>query len=117
MAIMIPSDQKDFNSPAEKDAYDALADGLSNSVTVFYSYRWLHPGEERGVKEDGGDAQGEGDFVVFDPARGVMVIEVKGGRVWWETASSSRRIAARLLQSAYGRKNRPRKRNCAFGPK
>lgn len=27
-------------------------------------------------------AQGEGDFVLIDPARGILIIEVKGGEVW-----------------------------------
>ena len=84
MAIMVPSDPKDFNSTAEKDAYLALQHSLPNSVTVFYSLRWLHPGEERGVNDEGKNAQGEGDFVIFDPAKGIMVIEVKGGDIWWE---------------------------------
>ena len=83
MAIMVPSDVKYFNgSEGEEKVYSALQDGLSNSVTVFYSFRWLHPGEHRGVENDRIDAQGEGDFVLFDPTKGIIVIEVKGGYVW-----------------------------------
>lgn len=42
---------------------------------VFYSRSWL------GLDRDGLDREGEADFVLAHPALGVLVIEVKGGRV------------------------------------
>lgn len=85
MAIMVPADPTDFNnSTGEKDVFRALEHGLSNSITIYHSFRWLHPGERKGVRGDQSDAQGEGDFVIFDPTKGIMVVEVKGGHVWCE---------------------------------
>src|ERR1700722_11474486 len=83
MAKMIPSSVKNFHgSKAEENVFLALR-ALPNEVTVLHSFRWLHPGQYRSTNVQTG-AQGEGDFVVFDPRRGVMVIEVKGGDIWCE---------------------------------
>ncbi len=83
MARMIPSTPRDFHdSKGEERVYHALR-ALPDSVTVIHSLRWLHPGNSRALTQKLG-AQGEGDFVIFDPAQGVLVVEVKGGRVWCE---------------------------------
>lgn len=83
MARMIPSSVRDFHgSQGEERVFYALR-SLPDDVTVIHSFRWLHPGNARLVGGTMG-AQGEGDFVLFDPRRGIMVIEVKGGEVWCE---------------------------------
>jgi hypothetical protein len=83
MATMIPSTVKDFHgSKGEQDVFQALR-SLPDAITVLHSFRWLHPGKHRGVTADS-RAQGEGDFVLFDPTQGVMVVEVKGGEIWCE---------------------------------
>jgi Nuclease-related domain/UvrD-like helicase C-terminal domain/AAA domain len=83
MARMIPSTVRDFHgSQGEERVFHALR-GLPDEVTVIHSFRWLHPGAGRGVTAKVG-AQGEGDFVLFDPAKGVLVVEVKGGDIWCE---------------------------------
>lgn len=80
MARMIPSIVRDFHdSQGEKRVFDALR-SLTDSITVIHSFRWLHPGKQRSVYSAVG-TQGEGDFVVFDHSRGIMVIEVKGGEI------------------------------------
>ena len=81
-ARMIPSDVNHFNSSkAEREVFRALRSRLPDSVTVFYSLHWVHPGEHRGARNTRVAAQGEGDFVIFDPARGIMAVEVKGGNI------------------------------------
>ena len=81
-ARMIPSDVTHFNrSKAEKEVFRALRARLPDSVTVFYSLHRVHPGEHRAARDARVVAQGEGDFVIFDPTRGIMAIEVKGGDV------------------------------------
>ena len=82
MARMLPPEVKKFQHSSERKVYEVLHQDLPASVTVFYSFWWLHSGGN-GDADDGRDTavQGEGDFVIFDPARGVMVIEVKGGTV------------------------------------
>src|SRR5436309_2718310 len=83
MATMIPSSVKNFHgSKGEEDVFQALR-ALSDRVTVIHSFRWLHPGKHRSVTAQVG-AQGEGDFVLFDPSQGIMVVEVKGGEIWCE---------------------------------
>jgi hypothetical protein len=83
MAPMIPPAPRDFHgSPGEERVFRALR-SLPDEVAVIHSFRWLHPGNARALTRHLG-AQGEGDFVLFDPARGVMVVEVKGGEVWCE---------------------------------
>jgi hypothetical protein len=51
-----------------------------DDVVVIHSFRWLHPGNVRALTRRLG-AQGEGDFVLFDPGQGVMGVQVEGGRV------------------------------------
>src|SRR5687768_12578097 len=81
MARMIPEIPKDFHgSKGEERVFRALR-SLNDDVTVIHSFRWLHPGNARALTQRLG-AQGEGDFVLIDPARGVLVMEVKGGDVW-----------------------------------
>lgn len=80
---MYPADRREFHdSKGEEKAFYALR-SLPERVTVIHSFRWLHPGNQRQVKGEF-PAQGEGDFVLFDPDQGLLVLEVKGGEVWCE---------------------------------
>lgn len=83
MARMIPASPKDFHgSKGEERVFRALR-SLPDDITVIHSFRWLHPGHTRIVNRQLG-AQGEGDFVLIDPSRGILVVEVKGGDIWCE---------------------------------
>ena len=83
VARMIPSAPPSFNdSLGEERVFKALQ-ALPDEITVIYSLRWTHPGRGR-ILTQPLKAQGEGDFVLFDPRRGVLVVEVKGGEVWCE---------------------------------
>jgi hypothetical protein len=78
MATMIPdlTDEQitsEHNSQAEALVYAALRDQLSHSVTVLYSVPWIDEGHNGNVRD------GETDFVIIDPSRGVLIVEVKGG--------------------------------------
>ena len=61
----------------EKRVYDALG-GLPDGFTVIYSLSW-HEGRREQNPTDG-----EADFVVIDPARGLLFLEVKGGTVAYQ---------------------------------
>lgn len=75
MAIMIPDPPLDFHgSPGERAVYDALRT-LPESVHVFHSLPWIRTPGTRTAP------QGESDFLVFDPERGLIVIEVKSGGI------------------------------------
>ena len=69
---------------SEIKVYRALEEQLPDNFLVFYSSPWL------GTNSDGSERDGEADFVVAHPALGLLVIEVKGGRIeidennqWW----------------------------------
>lgn len=80
---MIPPRVREFNnSKGEENVFYALR-GLPADITVIHSLRWLHPSRKQKLVPNM-QVQGEGDFVIFDPSRGIMVVEVKGGRVWCE---------------------------------
>ena len=64
---------------AERDVYNKLAD-LPSSFVVFYSVAWQS--RKNGVTRDG-----EADFVIAHPDLGVLVIEVKGGRIEYNAQS------------------------------
>jgi len=59
----------------EKKVYLALKDQLGDDYTVFHSLEWVNA-------DDDFQAQGEIDFLVFHPEKGVLVCEVKGGVVF-----------------------------------
>ncbi|WP_428939249.1 NERD domain-containing protein [Fontivita pretiosa] len=65
---------------AEVQVYEALRDQLPARFHVFYSFSWVS-------KRPGGRAlDGEADFVIADPDRGILVLEVKGGRIGYDGA-------------------------------
>ncbi|RMF31515.1 MAG: NERD domain-containing protein, partial [Chloroflexi bacterium] len=72
-------------SRAERRLYEVFRDGLPDDYVVFHSVAWQ-------VRDTRGGAQdGEADFIIVHPDQGVLVIEVKGGRIrydgttgeWW----------------------------------
>ena len=74
MARMLPSvDASHLEHASETPVYVALRDQLGDDYFVLHSYPWLRPWR--------GDAlvEGEADFVVLHPTRGLLVLEVKGG--------------------------------------
>jgi len=65
---------------SERDVLNALRQGLDPDCLIIHSYPWVRPERNqdgRGVHA----AEGEIDFLVLDPARGLLVLEVKGGTV------------------------------------
>jgi hypothetical protein len=65
----------------EIEVYRKLEKELGDDWWVFYSRPWL------GLTPDGGEKDGECDFVVAHARRGVLFIEVKGGGVGWSPDS------------------------------
>lgn len=66
---------KDPRRAAECRVYELLDGQLGSSYSVFYSSPWI------GTTPTGEEIDGEADFVVAHPDMGVLVIEVKGGRI------------------------------------
>jgi len=71
---------EDGVSRAEQQLFDVLRDGLDDSFTVFHSFKTLTHNRE-GMLLDG-----EIDFLLFSPDRGLLIIEVKGGVVSYDGA-------------------------------
>ncbi|WP_313197166.1 NERD domain-containing protein [Rhizobium sp.] len=66
---------KDKNRSAEIRIYDLLKEQLPDTFACYYSRPW-HRFTPSGAEQDG-----EADFVVVNPDLGMLIIEVKGGRV------------------------------------
>lgn len=64
-----------IQSPAERKLYELLRDDLPSDYVVFHSVAWLARDLRSGAQD------GETDFIVAHPERGVLVLEVKGGRI------------------------------------
>ena len=76
MARMFPARfDTSTNSPAERRLYEALAHQLDDEWAVLHHVKWI------GNDEFGHPRDGEADFVVAHPYKGVLVLEVKGGRI------------------------------------
>ena len=78
MALMYPDSNNTrviFASRAEEVFYETCRSSLSDALTVYYS-RTLST-----VDRDSGMKNNEIDFVLYHRAYGVLVIEIKGGRI------------------------------------
>lgn len=80
MAIMhpfrVPDEvRRDPYREAEVAVFERLRDQLPGDYHCYYSRPWL------GLTPTGEEKEGEADFVVAHPAKGFLVIEVKGGAV------------------------------------
>lgn len=70
MAIMYPSHPLLTNSAGEVTVFERLKQALSDEWSVFHSYRW---NRNIGLREN--------DFILINKLYGIIVVEVKGGRV------------------------------------
>lgn len=84
MARLIPHhDTCTIEQPSERSVAEALCSQLPSEVVVFHSYPWLRPERhERSGKVN--LHEGEADFVILHPRFGIMVVEVKGGHVYYD---------------------------------
>jgi hypothetical protein len=70
-------------SDAERALYDALRASLDDDFVVFHGVAW------QGVDAGGRPRDGEADFVIAHPQRGLLVVEVKGGAIAWDPRSGA----------------------------
>ena len=77
MAVMYPRTllEDDLKSRAEGKVFDALEERLGDGWEVFHSVGWVVRDKEQGSDD------GEIDFVIAHPERGVLCLEVKGGGI------------------------------------
>ena len=86
MAQMFPSQLPvevvtDPRRRAEALFFNQCQQQLEADVVVVYGYRWLEPLDNRRATE------GEADFTIIDPKRGILVLELKGGIIRRDAAS------------------------------
>jgi hypothetical protein len=67
---------------AEVKVFRRFKETLDDSWSVFYSRPWW------GIGPKGGEKDGEADFIVAHEQRGILFIEVKGGRVAYDSSAS-----------------------------
>ncbi|MFC1960438.1 NERD domain-containing protein [Chloroflexota bacterium] len=88
------SGAEDTTSPAEKDLIERF-EKLPDDFTIIHSARWLSYGAN--AKE----GEGEADFVIVHPVRGLLVMEVKGGVEIWMTREKN--AAGRYVNQWYSK--------------
>jgi hypothetical protein len=82
MARLIPPiDPNTIKVKSERDIAKTLLKQLPNDCVVYHSYPWLRL--ERGQYNNNNQTlqEGEADFVILWPDKGLLVLEVKGGTI------------------------------------
>lgn len=94
MAQLIPAiDVEMITHGPEKAVAKALLAGLDDEWLIYYSYSWVQAGPKR-LQE------GEADFVLLHPRWGLLVVEVKGGRVEFDPADQLWRQNSRVMKES-----------------
>lgn len=86
MARMIPDATRNrvvFASRAEARFYDLCREQLGSNWRVYYSRTLSEVDSKEGMRDH------EMDFVLYHPRYGIIIIEVKGGRIRYESASNN----------------------------
>ena len=113
MAIMIPVECDLTRRPmSERIVFEAIRKNLSDKWYVFQSFDYLRRGLDKKRRD------GEIDFLLYHPEKGMLVIEVKGGAIsyrsgqWYqedrpidpvEQAKRNKYAVMRLLQDSLHR--------------
>lgn len=80
MARMYPNRlSPSTRSKAERQLYEVFRDNLEDDYLVFHSAAWLSP-DTKGRPRDG-----EADFVIAHPQRGILIMEAKGGIICYDS--------------------------------
>lgn len=111
--IYPPELAEEFDNEGERLVHELLKSnfGSSTSVDIYHSRRFRRKGYVRGMPER---KEYEIDFIIIDPSRGVLCVEVKGGQIefdgnrWYQNGHamdkdplSQVRGAAKSLESHY----------------
>ena len=104
MARFIPKVSTDtINHDSERIVYEAL-NRLSDEYIVLHSFPWLRPMRDQA---DQPLREGEADFIILHPKRGMLVLEVKGGapllqgRIWSRNGKAIRDPFDQARRSRY----------------
>ena len=84
MAIIYPEEiLDDTKSSAERKLFEIFKNELSNDFTVFHSVAWVSRTNKSGTLDK------EIDFLIAHPQKGILVIEVKGGRIQFDGSTGN----------------------------
>src|SRR3546814_8254294 len=76
MAVCIPPvNNAQATSTAELRLHAALGAQLADDYLVMHSIAWISRPKGQGPRD------GEADFLICHPSRGLLVVEIKGGRI------------------------------------
>jgi hypothetical protein len=81
---------RDPRRSAEIRVFNACRDYLPNTWTVFYSGPWW------AIDDRGAEIDGECDFIIANESKGVLYLEVKGGRVTFDPETAQWRTVDRF---------------------
>lgn len=84
MARLIPKVEiEDISVKPERDVARFLVELLPDDCIIYHSYPWLRT--DRNDKGNTTIKEGETDFVVIIPSHGMLVLEVKGGEIEFDS--------------------------------
>ena len=86
LARLIPKVEiEDISVKPERDVAKFLVDLLPDDCVIYHSYPWLRT--DRNDKGNTTIKEGETDFVIIIPSHGMLVLEVKGGEIDFDSDS------------------------------
>lgn len=74
--------RSDKRRSAEIRVFESLESELDATWTVYYSRPWY------GISSTGGEIEGEADFILVHPEKGICFLEVKGGQISYDPKKS-----------------------------
>ena len=77
MATFIPSKTDDYHGSFGEEVILSCLRTLPDEYIVFHSLEWIDGPSKNGHRV----AQGEADFTIFHPDKGIAIVEVKGGAI------------------------------------
>lgn len=81
MAIMIPEKPRDFDPRSREDIMFSALESLPDDYYVVHSFR------VNKIRSDNSLYEGEADFVIFHPQKGILCLEAKATRVCYENGT------------------------------
>lgn len=90
MAQLLPNiDPSSIQNEPERKVAEALCAQLPRTARIFHSYPWMRPERDlhRHVNQEV-LREGEADFIILHPRYGIMVVEVKGGAMFYSPESN-----------------------------
>lgn len=82
-------------SHAERTLYNAFQSQLANEYVVFHSVAWLARDTRSGARD------GEADFVIAHPTKGLVILEVKGGAIRYDGAAGQWYSGSHLIKDPF----------------